>query len=385
MKSACCRWPLVISVFGVLSPLMVSCRSMETSAEVKVALEDQSRILDIKKSILDAIHYPAALFGHMLGFTYAAGTAGVNPGEDMSMLFDEKSHDPTGWVANYRGSDPQSKANMASTRLEIRLVDWVLTPVEFTMDSAHKEVVSVQPEVAWTQSIDNSDSDTPLQQTLAHQVTKTDSITKSTNSKINWGVGASTTFKVGLEALIGGGVTTNISFGGEQDFGTTSQTTNTTTDTSTGQVTVGPRSKVYATWLINRQVIRVPYTAKIQVNAKLKYSGLIRSGDWKDPKSRNYSYQFHDSKGNYPFTYTFGTDEHPFFEDINNQNSLGSQAWMWKELRDAWGAEANDLIAKLDDPKVYTLTIKGTLEYSRAMDVQIKQSNSPGKTADPKA
>ncbi len=58
---------------------------------------------------------------------------------------------------------------------------------------------------------------------------------------------------------------------------------------------------------------------------------------------------------------------------------------MWKELRDAWGAEANDLIAKLDDPKVYTLTIKGTLEYSRAMDVQIKQSNSPGKTADPKA
>ena len=384
MKSVRSLWLVVVTFLSVWSPFLWSCKSAGNGSEVQVALEDQSTILDIKKSILDAIHYPAALFGHMLGFTYSAGTAGVNPGDDMSMLFDEKSHDPTGWVANFRGSDPQSKASMASTRLEIRLVDWVFTPVAFTMDSAHKEIVSVQPEVAWTQSIDNSDSDTPLQQTLAHQVTKTDSITKSTNSKINWGVGASTTFKVGLEALIGGGVTTNISFGGEQDFGTTSQTTNTTTDTSTGQVTVGPRSKVYATWLINRQVIRVPYTAKIQVNAKLKYSGLIRSGDWKDPKSRNYSYEFHDSKGNHPFSYTFGTNEHPFFDDIRNQKSLGSQAWMWKELSDAWGAEANDLIAKLDDPMIYTVTITGTLEYSRAMDVQIKQSNSPGKSLVPK-
>jgi len=57
---------------------------------------------------------------------------------------------------------------------------------------------------------------------------------------------------------------------------------------------------------------------------------------------------------------------------------------MWKELSDAWGAEATDLIAKLDDPMIYTVTITGTLEYSRAMDVQIKQSNSPGKSLVPK-
>ena len=341
----------------------------DTSALTGALLSDAKDIVDLKMKILKAIRYPGAAFAFVLGYTYATGTGSTSgiQGEDMSIVNDPQTAEPTGWQANYRRTDPAAKDHDADKRLGIILTNWGMEALSIDL-TGNPTIKALTPLTIDTIEVTN-DGDTEAVET--YKVAKTISTTYSysQSNAFNWSAGVSTAFNVGVPLIAGGTVNLSLNFGGSYTFGSQKEIAESTLKDSTIQISVPPHKKMTVDIVVNKQLCTVPYRAKVRILANLTYSGLLRYGNPANPKSRNFNQQFRDSRKNNYYSATFGANNRPFYDDMASQAVNGGLPWLWDEMWAAWGDEGKSHLEALTNPDNFILPITGVLTYEDGLKV----------------
>ena len=130
-------------------------------------------------------------------------------------------------------------------------------------------------------------------------------------------------------------------------------------------------AKTFAEWNAFKkpQKVTIPYTATILATFTVKLEGYMIWGGGYHGNNPNFHQEHRGSGDRVTLDFTFGNDQKPFYEDLEEQIDQNKYPWQWHALRQHY-PYAQYFIDQLLDKDLYAFTMAGQFEDSTENEVK---------------
>ena len=132
-------------------------------------------------------------------------------------------------------------------------------------------------------------------------------------------------------------------------------------------------AKTFAEWNAFKKPrkVTIPYTATILATFTVKLEGYMIWGGGYHGNNPNFHQEHRGSGDRVKLDFTFGNDQKPFYEDLEEQIDQNKYPWQWHALRQHY-PYAQYFIDQLINKELYAFTMAGQFEESTENEVKSK-------------
>ena len=129
--------------------------------------------------------------------------------------------------------------------------------------------------------------------------------------------------------------------------------------------------KTFAEWHAFKkpQKVTIPYTATIVPTFSVKLEGYMKWGGGYHGNSPNFHQEHRGSGDRRSVTYTFGSAEKPFYEDLKDQIEQNMYPWQWLAMKQHYPS-AQYYIDQLVNKDLYAFTMAGQFEETTENEIK---------------
>lgn len=140
-------------------------------------------------------------------------------------------------------------------------------------------------------------------------------------------------------------------------------------------------AKTFSEWNAFKkpQKVTIPYTATIVPTFTVKLEGYMIWGGGYHGNNPNFHQEHRGSGDRVSIEYTFGNDQKPFYEDLEEQIDQNKYPWQWHALRQHY-PYAQYFIDQLLNKDLYSFTMAGQFEEST--EKEVKSTWHPSRPVD---
>lgn len=326
----------------------------------------------IKQRVMDATMFNIGQLAHMMGFAWSGGCWAKYAGDDFRQKGDT-------WESAYRSKWCTGNGPKKDVRLKITYSNFAYTmkDVKFgksitqSIPLGQEQKLMKSPDSSYQKVVSNRKSTDTVSEVEIHiRSARTLKNVKTTSWDSN--IGIEVGFDYEPPGITGGvGFSTKTSFnyqwGGEEEETTDEEDWHILTVTEKKQLP----ARTFSVWngFKKPQKVTIPYTATIVLTFTVKLEGYMRWGGGYHGNDPNFHQEHRGSGDRVSIEYTFGNDQKPFYEDLEEQIDQNMYPWQWHALRQLY-PDVQYYIDQLLNVDLYSFTMAGQFEESTENEVK---------------